>query len=132
MNITITHVNSATGASEEILNLNNKKIRAGLIKAGAYILTNGILCKILPPRRNIGMLINGAISIGIVNAAFEEYERRKKETPDYIDGKPHIYEEADSCCNCCDRCDADEDADEDIIVTTAPEADDEAFEDDLK
>ena len=75
MKITISKVNKETGESKELLFVNDEKIKEYLVKAGTFILVNGIVGRVFPARRNIGMLINGGISAGITKLIFEKINK---------------------------------------------------------
>ncbi len=74
MTINLTRIDPVTGERKEVFNLTSEKIKEYAVKAGTFVLINGLLGKILPARRNLTKLVNAGMAAGITKLIFDKIE----------------------------------------------------------
>lgn len=95
MIINLVRIDAVTGERKEVFNLTSEKIKEYAVKAGTFVLVNGLLGKVLPARRNLTKIVNAAMAAGITKLIFDKIEEDPSkettvETCDNSSNEPRI------------------------------------------
>lgn len=117
MIINLVRIDSETGERKEIFNLTSEKIKEYAVKAGTFVLVNGLLGKVFPAKRNLAKLVNAGMSVTITKLIFDKIEENQTNTEiveSCIDSSDTFDEVEKGYVKLTPRDDADVDTDEDV------------------
>lgn len=80
MIINLVRIDPVTGERKKVFSLTSEKIKEYAVKAGTFVLINGLLGKVLPARRNLTKLVNAGMAAGITKLIFDKIGEDQTQT----------------------------------------------------